>query len=93
MVVLVSSVGGFALGFLSSVLVRILRDRSKVFKIKRFYPNLSYAREVYNQISLQFDKQFTEFKLLEIDIKYDKIQQAHALVVKYKSLNGKRFSF
>ena len=94
MIVFISSCcGSFLLGVSISMFWRHQKEKSSIFKVKRFYPTLPLAREVYNTIGLQFDKQFSEFKLLKMDISFDKKQRAYSLVAKYKSLNGKRFSF
>lgn len=83
----------FILGSLLTLIIIAIKNHSKIFKIRRFYAYLPQARDVYNQVSFQFDKQFDDFKLLKMKLIHDKKRNAYVIEATYKTLKGKRFSF
>lgn len=87
------SIALFFAGFFTQFLILYIISHRNTYKVERFYAYLPQARDVYNQILFKLDRECIDFQVKKIKLKFDKKCNAYKLVLKYKSLNGKRFTF
>lgn len=85
----------FVVGILTVFSIEFIRFKltRKVHEVRRWYPTLSLARDVYNQVAFKLDKECKDFRQISLKIKPNKKMQAFEVICRYEALGDSIFTF